>query len=222
MSELQYVTLPVGTIQQNCRIFFNPTTKKCFVVDPGAQAAMLQQFINQEGLIVEAIVLTHGHFDHIGAVAPLRELLGYAVPVYGPFAEDEVFFNQVVTRSREFGLPDQVFDFTPDVQQGDRFFQEDETLVLLDLPWRVLHTPGHSPGSASLIQEQVKVALVGDVLFNGGIGRTDLYGGSFTILEKSIKEKLYSLPGDYLVLSGHGPETTLDHERATNPYVQAD
>ncbi|RIY31452.1 hypothetical protein CJP74_07355 [Psittacicella melopsittaci] len=219
MTKLDIYKLPVGTIQQNCRIFVNPESKEAFVVDPGAEPELIYTFVQQHELKVTAIVITHGHFDHIGGITELRAKLG-DVPVYGPFAQDQIFFDKVVSRCRQFGLMDKVEDFSQEPSKGDRFFSEGEKITLAGQEFTVLFTPGHSPGHATLVDHDNKVLIVGDVLFHQGIGRTDLEGGSFAVLENSIQDKLYTLEGDYLVLPGHGPDTSLDYERHHNPFVK--
>ncbi|MFC6276291.1 MBL fold metallo-hydrolase [Psittacicella hinzii] len=223
-SNLKVFTIPVGTIQQNCRIFLNEDTKQAFIVDPGANAQELANFIQELGCQIEAIIVTHGHFDHIGGISELRRLLPKQVPVIGPFVQDEPFFSQVQRRCAEFGLPDQVEDFVPQPELGDRFFAENEVLNLIGLEFQVLFTPGHSPGHGVLVNHANRFVIAGDVLFRDGVGRTDLPGGSFEALKDAIQQKLYTLDttnGDYLVYTGHGATTTINYEREHNPFVSA-
>ncbi|RIY32484.1 hypothetical protein CKF54_04740 [Psittacicella hinzii] len=220
MAKLEIYKLPVGAIQQNCRIFVNVETKEAFVVDPGAQAQDIFNFISKNNLKVEAIILTHGHFDHIGGVEPLRKLLG-DVKVIGPFAQDGYMFNKALARAQEFGFDDEVADFNQDPTKGDRFFEEGEVLTLAGQEYTVLFTPGHSPGHGVLVDKDNRIIIAGDLLFRGSVGRTDLEGSSFADLEASLQNKVYPLEGDYTVLPGHGPDTTLERERKLNPYVRA-
>lgn len=217
-AQFQVYLLPVTPIQQNCRIFVNKETNQAFVVDPGGDAQALYQALTGLNVTLQAIVLTHGHFDHIGGVEVLRSHFP-GVPVYGPFVQDEFMFDNVVARAAEFGLnPDEFANYNPQPEKGDRFFSDAEVLELCGLEFEVRHTPGHSPGHAVLINHQGKFVLCGDLLFQNSVGRTDLVGGSFSTLKESVERVIWPLDG-YALLSGHGPDTTVDHEKRNNPYV---
>ena len=200
----------VGPLQENCFIFNADDADRCLVVDPGEEGARLLAAIEQEGLTVEAILLTHTHFDHVGAVAEIARATG--APVYCPELEVEVLANiNDYVRFEGFG-PFEAYQADHAVKGGD-------TLELAGLTLEVLFVPGHSPGHVAYYVADGGALFSGDVLFQGSVGRTDLPGGDHVTLLASIAMLLETLPGETQVMPGHMAPTTLDTERATNPFL---
>lgn len=184
----------------------------CAVVDPGGEAEGIERVIGEQELTAQKILLTHGHIDHAGAAAELKERLG--VPIEGPSEEDRFLLSALAEQGRAYGM-EGVRDVEP-----DRWLQEGDTVSLGELEFEVLHCPGHTPGHIVFIHRPSKLVIGGDVLFQGSIGRTDFPRGDHATLIASIKDKLFKLSDDYTVLPGHGPLTTIGHERASNPFLQ--
>ncbi len=213
MTQAKAVIIPVTPFQQNCTLLWLESTKRGVVIDPGGDVPDIERAIADAGVTVEKIWLTHGHVDHVGGAAELKEKLG--VPIEGPHRDDLSLMQNVVGTARMFGIESGVANVTP-----DRFLGEGDTVEIGELVFEVRHCPGHSPGSVAFINQAQKLAIAGDVLFAGSIGRTDLPGGDHARLLKSIRDKLMPLPDDVTVLCGHGPFTTIGRERATNPFLQ--
>jgi hydroxyacylglutathione hydrolase len=204
--------IPVTPFQQNCTLLWCEATKRAVVIDPGGDLPDIERAIAQAHVSVDKIWLTHGHIDHVGGAAELKAKLG--VPIEGPHRSDQYLLDHVVDSARMFGI-DGVANVAP-----DRWLNEGDQVEIGDLTFDILHCPGHSPGSVAFINAAQRLAIVGDVLFAGSIGRTDLPGGDHRQLLKSIGDKLLPLSDDVTVLSGHGPVTTIGRERATNPFIQ--
>lgn len=203
--------IPVTALQQNCTLLWCEITKRAVVFDPGGDVPNILAAIDEAGVSVEQIWLTHGHFDHVGGADELREALG--VPIVGPHVADKFLLDHVVDSAARFGLSG-LRDVAP-----DRWLAEGETLSLGELTFDILHCPGHSPGSVVFFNPQMRFAVVGDVLFNGSVGRTDLPGGSHAALLASINDKLLPLGDDVGFICGHGPGSTFGNERRTNPFL---
>ena len=191
-------TLPLGAYQTNCYILWDENRDDCIVIDPGYEANRVLTETERLGKTIAAILLTHGHFDHVGAVKELAA-----------DTDCDVYIHE-----NDLSLP---ANFTAGPLYYTKLYGEGDMLQLAGLTLRVLHTPGHTPGSVCLLSEDTLFA--GDTLFQGSIGRTDFPGGSFAQLQKSLG-RLKALPENLRVLPGHGPETTLDEERKYNPYLQ--
>ncbi len=203
-------TLQVGQLASNCYLVGCERTGQGIVIDPGADAPLIQQAIEAEGLQIGLIVLTHYHFDHIGAAEPLRASTGAPLAIHADEAD----------LLRE---PPPLFRFfQPRIPtlQADRLLQTDERLSVGDLQIVVLHTPGHSPGGISLHIPAERVVFSGDALFCEGVGRTDFPGGDWSLLEASIRDRLFTLAEETVVYPGHGPETTIGREKRHNPFVR--
>jgi len=209
---IQIMVIPVTPFQQNCTLVWDRSTLKGAVVDPGGDVPVILDAIKQAGVEVEKIVLTHGHIDHIGGAADLAEALG--VPVEGPHEDDRELIERVVDQARQFGLPD-VKPVEPDL-----WLYDGDTVTFAGRTFEVLHCPGHAPGHVVFFDREMRFALSGDVLFAGSIGRTDLPGGNHDVLISSIKTKLLPLGDDVSFIPGHGPASTLGHERQTNPFLK--
>ena len=205
--------IPVTPFQQNCTLLWCEKTKKAAVVDPGGDLDRIREAIAQAGVTVEKIILTHGHIDHAGGAAELREDLG--VPVEGPHEADRFLLERLAEQGQVYGF--QARAVTP-----DRWLNEGDTVMVGDLTLDVLHCPGHSPGSVVLVSPSQRFALVGDVLFQGSVGRVDLPGGDGKALIASIKDKLLPLGDDIAFICGHGPMSTIGQERQTNPFLQGE
>lgn len=208
---MEYRIIPVTPFEQNCTLLWCPQTMKGAFVDPGGDIERLLAAAAQLGVAVEKILLTHGHIDHAGGAGELKERLG--VPIEGPQREEAFWLDQLVAQSRAFGFPP-ARPFTPDrwLEDGDSVRVGNETL-------QVLHTPGHTPGHVVFFHAPGRLALVGDLLFAGSVGRTDFPRGSFDALVDSIRGKLWPLGDDVEFISGHGPMSTFGMERRNNPFV---
>ncbi len=205
------IIVPVTLFEQNCTIIWSEPSKKAVVIDPGGDVPNIQAAIKQTGVTVEKIWITHGHIDHVGGAAELREALG--VPIEGPHLADKDLLDNVVSSGARFGMTG-VRDFAP-----DRWLAEGDTVSIGDLRFEILHCPGHSPGSVVFFSRELRFAHVGDVLFAGSVGRTDLPGGSHATLIHSIKDKLLPLGDDVGFICGHGAGSSFGQERMTNPFL---
>ena len=212
MTQLRAAIVPVTLFSQNCTLIWSEATKRGVVIDPGGDLERVQDAIKQAGVTVERILLTHGHIDHAGGAAELKDLLG--VPIEGPHRADRYLLEQLPESGRKFGIED-ARSVTP-----DRWLSEGDQVMIADVAFDVFHCPGHSPGSVVFINQDKTLAIVGDVLFAGSVGRTDLPGGDHETLIRGIKEKLMPLPDDVPFICGHGPTSTIGRERATNPFLR--
>ncbi|MBB3020185.1 glyoxylase-like metal-dependent hydrolase (beta-lactamase superfamily II) [Microvirga lupini] len=213
MPDVRAAIIPVTPFQQNCTLLWCEKTKKAAVVDPGGDLDRIREAIRQSGVTVEKIILTHGHIDHAGGAAELREELG--IPVEGPHEADRFLLDRLAEQGRNYGF--EARPVTP-----DRWLNEGDTVTVGDLTLDVLHCPGHSPGSVVLVSKDQRFALVGDVLFQGSVGRVDLPGGDGKALIRSIKDKLLPLGDDIAFICGHGPMSTIGQERQSNPFLQGE
>lgn len=205
----------VTPFAQNCSILVETATNRAAVIDPGGDLARIESVIASSGGKVEKIFLTHGHVDHAGAASELAKKLG--VPIEGPHKDDGFLLAGLPGQAARFGMQAQAV--TP-----DRYLEEGDIITLGDLKFDVLHCPGHSPGSVCFIWRRTPdapsgFAVVGDVLFQGSVGRTDLPYGSHAQLIEAIKTKLLPLGDDVAFLCGHGPMSTIGDERLNNPFL---
>lgn len=210
---MQYQILPVTPFQQNCTLLWCETTQKTAIVDPGGDIERITDAIASKELIPEKILLTHGHIDHAGGASALAQALN--IPIEGPQQEDSFLLDSLLEQARMFGFPQtELLPCRPDrwLQQGDPVHFGDEAL-------EVYHCPGHTPGHIVFFHRKKRLALVGDVLFRGSIGRTDLPRGNHAELIRSIREQLWPLGNDVRFIPGHGPESTFGEERRSNPFV---
>ncbi|SBS68862.1 MBL fold metallo-hydrolase [Vibrio atlanticus] len=208
---LKYQVVPVTSFSQNCSIVWCDETMEGIVVDPGGDVQQLAAIIEELGVKVVNLVLTHGHLDHVGGTVPLAEILN--VNIVGPHKDDNFWLQGLENQSQMFGFPlCKAFEPNTWLEEGDKVTFGNQVID-------VIHTPGHTPGHVVLFSEQARMAFVGDVLFNGAIGRTDFPQGDFNTLIASIKTKLWPLGSDVTFVPGHGPESTFGRERASNPFV---
>ena len=205
------IIIPVTLFEQNCMLLWCAATKKAVVIDPGGDVPKIQAAIKQANVTVEKIWLTHGHIDHVGGAAELRDALG--VGIEGPHVADKFLLDNVVTSGARFGITG-VRDFAP-----DRWLEEGNQVSIGQLTFEILHCPGHSPGSVVYFNREMRFAHVGDVLFSGSVGRSDIPGGNHATLIKSIKDKLLPLGDDVGFICGHGPGSSIGQERLTNPFL---
>lgn len=212
MGQLNAGIIPVTPFQQNCTILFDMDDRTGVVVDPGGDVELIRQAIGEHELSIQAIWLTHGHIDHAGGAMDLKEALG--VDIIGPHEADKMLLDNLELQAERFGLNEAVRNCVP-----DRFLSEGETVAFGEHQFEVLHCPGHAPGHVVYYNRAAKFAHVGDVLFRGSIGRTDLPGGDHAALIRSIKEKLLPLGDDIGFICGHGPGGRFGEERRTNPFL---
>jgi glyoxylase-like metal-dependent hydrolase (beta-lactamase superfamily II) len=206
--------LPVGMLQCNCSILGDETTREAIVVDPGDDIEEIQAILKRHRLRVKYIVITHAHIDHIGGAKKLKDLTG--APLY--LNEQDVDLYRILGEQAAFlGTP------PPPTTNVDVFLREGEEVSCGEIRASVIHTPGHTPGSVCLLIPDTEASklIAGDTLFRESVGRTDLWGGSSRKLMLSLKEKLLPLEDSIVVVPGHGPLTTIGHEREYNPFLQA-
>ncbi len=206
---MEFDSVIVGALETNCYVIYCPETFECAVVDPGAEAQKIFHLIAEKGLSPVNLLNTHGHIDHIGANKDIKERFDIPLCIH---ASDKSMLENVQQSELSFFLE------AKDSPSPDRYLEEGDTIQIGKSSLKVIHTPGHSPGSVSFLADGF--LLSGDALFYGGVGRTDLPGGSWPELVKSIKTKILTLPDETPVLPGHGPYTTVGQEKNLNPFIR--
>jgi hydroxyacylglutathione hydrolase len=235
MPELKAAIVPVTPFQQNCTILWQEPGKRGVVIDPGGEVPRILEAVAQLEVRIERILLTHGHIDHAGGAAALKEALEQAlatgagggaaagpgtaarpatVPIEGPDERDRFLLQGLEAQAPMFGMTG-VRNVLP-----DRWLAEGDEIHIGDDPFEVLHCPGHTPGHVVFVNREERFAIVGDVLFAGSIGRTDFPYGDHAALIRAIKNKLLPLGDDLVFICGHGPGSTIGAERRTNPFVR--
>lgn len=209
---LRCVLLPVTPLQQNCSLLWNPESGHGALIDPGGEPERLLAAAREHGVTIDKLLLTHGHLDHAGAVADLVEQL--AVPVEGPHEDDRFWLEQLPEAARRYGFPP-VRSFEP-----TRWLSDGDCIEVAGCELQVLHCPGHTPGHVVFHHADAKLAWVGDVLFQGSVGRSDFPRGNHEQLIASIHDQLLPLGDEVRFVPGHGPVSSFGHERRTNPYLR--
>jgi glyoxylase-like metal-dependent hydrolase (beta-lactamase superfamily II) len=208
---IRAVIAPVTPLQQNCTIVWCAKTMKAAVIDPGGEAPRLLAALDDQGLTLEKIWITHGHMDHAGGTAALKDATG--VPIEGPHPADQFWIDRIADSGARYGMPDARV-FTP-----DRWLGDGDVVRLGETEFEVYHCPGHTPGHVVFFHRQARFAQVGDVLFQGSVGRTDFPMGDHGQLVASITQKLWPLGDDVRFVPGHGPMSSFGIERRFNPFV---
>lgn len=211
---MKYQIIPVTPYQQNSTLLICEHTNKAAIVDPGGELNLILDQVQHHNVTLESILLTHGHLDHVGGVAALVKQL--SLPVYGPHVEDAFWINALKEQAEMLNFPPSE-SFTP-----TRWFKDNDEINVGEELLQVIHTPGHTPGHVVFYSAADKLAIVGDVLFNGSIGRTDFPKGDYHTLIDSIKQKLWPLGKEIDFIPGHGPMSTFGEEMRSNPFVGED
>ena len=207
---LRAAIIPVTPLQQNCTLLWCTKTMRGAFVDPGGDLDRLKAAAAQAGVTIEKIIVTHGHIDHCGQAGILAAELG--VPIEGPHEDDLFWIARLEDDGRQYGIAGKPFE-------SDRYLHDGDTVTVGELTFDIRHCPGHTPGHVVLHHPESKLAIVGDVLFQGSIGRTDFPRGNHQQLIDSITQRLWPMGGDTAFIPGHGAMSTFAHERATNPFV---
>ncbi|MCM8558405.1 MBL fold metallo-hydrolase [Sphingomicrobium sp. GRR-S6-50] len=202
--------IPVTPLQQNCTLLWCTKTNKAAFCDPGGDLDRLKSALDQSGAQLEKIILTHGHIDHCGQAGVLAKELG--VPIEGPHEDDRFWIDRLPEDGARYGVPGASFE-------SDRWLVDGDEVTVGELTFSVHHCPGHTPGHVVFYNAESQLALVGDVLFKGSIGRTDFPRGNHQDLLDAITTKLWPLGNDTRFVPGHGPMSTFGAERASNPFV---
>jgi len=209
---VKVMLIPVTAFEQNCSLLICEQSNQAAVVDPGGDVERILAAIDQAGVKVEKILLTHGHVDHAGGVSELAKRLN--LPVEGPEKGDKFWIDQIPEQASQFGFGE-AESFEP-----DRWLEDGDTVGVGNTRLQVIHAPGHTPGHVVFYDATARLAVVGDVLFRGSIGRTDFPGGNHQDLLDSIRLKLFPLGDDISFIPGHGPVSTFGDERQHNPFVK--
>jgi glyoxylase-like metal-dependent hydrolase (beta-lactamase superfamily II) len=204
-------TLPLGPLQANCTILGDEEAGEAIVIDPGGEAGRIHSRLNELGLTLKQILLTHGHIDHVGGAQELKQRTGAPILLN---ENDLPMLKMIGEQATFFGLP------KPETGLPDQYLSDGQSVGLERYPARVLCTPGHTQGSVCFYFASLNLLVAGDTLFAGSIGRTDLPGGSSAEIIDSIQTRLLTLPDETRVVAGHGPETTIGRERRSNPFLQ--
>ena len=207
---LRAAIIPVTAFEQNCSLIWCTKTMRGAFVDPGGDLDRLRQALEKTGVTLEKLLITHGHMDHCGMAGVFAKEMG--VPIEGPNEADRYWIEGLDNASTRFGLPGESFE-------PDRWLVDGDTVSVGELTLDVVHCPGHTPGHVVFVHAPSRLAMVGDVLFAGSIGRTDFPGGNHQQLLDSITGKLWPLGDDITFIPGHGPTSTFGHERRTNPFL---
>lgn len=208
---LKAVICPVTPLQQNCTLLWCARSNRGAFVDPGGDVDRLLPIAEDQGVTLEKILVTHGHADHCGGVAVMADRLG--IPIEGPHEDDRFWIDRLTEDGEKWGI-DGARPFEP-----DRWLTGGDSVTLGEQTFQVRHCPGHTPGHVVFFHEEMRLASVGDVLFQGAVGRSDFPRGDHETLVRSIREQLWPLGDDVTFIPGHGPLSTFGHERQTNPFV---
>lgn len=218
MPGFRVAIIPVTAFQQNCTVLFDEDSLEAVVFDPGGEPERIIALLSRQGLALRRILLTHGHLDHAGGAAALRDAVNAPdkprVEIWGPDARDRFLLDQIEGQQAALGLTG-MGNVTP-----DRFLAEGDTIEFGALRFDVVHCPGHTPGSLVYVEKTARLAIVGDVLFRGSIGRSDFPYGDGDLLITGIKTKLLPLGDDIAFICGHGQGSTFGEERLGNPFLQ--
>ncbi|HRH91715.1 MAG TPA: MBL fold metallo-hydrolase [Agitococcus sp.] len=208
---LRYQIIPVTPFEQNCTLLWCDATKEGTLIDAGGDIAKLHAAIDKNNIKITKLLLTHGHLDHVGAAKQVAQ--HYGVKIEGPQKEEQFWLDMLPQQAMMFRFPP-AQAFLP-----DRWLEQGDTVTVGNLQLEVRHCAGHTPGHVVFIHHDGKLAIVGDVLFNGGIGRTDFPRGDYQTLINAIHQQLFTLSDDYQFIAGHGPMSTIGREKKHNPFV---
>lgn len=211
---MKYKIIPVTALQQNCSLLWCEETSHGAVIDPGGDLEKITQAADSIGVTLVKILITHAHFDHAGGAHELAEQL--SIPIEGPHIDDQPLLDSMGLQASHFGLPP-VPSFTP-----DRWLEQGDSVDIGKLRLQVLHCPGHTPGHVAFYHPTSRLAVVGDVLFKGSIGRTDFPLSNHSTLLDSIRQRLWPLGDEVIIIPGHGPLSSIGEERRSNPFVGDD
>jgi hydroxyacylglutathione hydrolase len=211
MNAMRFEIIPVTPYQQNCSLIWCETTRSAALIDPGGDVELLLAAVEKAGVKLEKLLLTHAHLDHVGGTLELARK--YNIPILGPQEEDAFWLDMLPNQARMFGFP------PCEAFRPDQWLNDGDVVELGELRLQVIHCPGHTPGHVVFFEPQSRHAFVGDVLFQGSIGRTDFPRGDHAALISAIRNKLFPLGDDVDFVPGHGPMSTFGRERRSNPYV---